>query len=124
MTDKLQVKEHLGNHDLYKPAGESYINSRWKTRLFRQYAISQGLKDALMESPPLYKWLLYFCVAIICFTFAIATYLGLINPVMWLENIGQVTKFNIPPIGLKDILMFVILVNGLTFCIRKRSYFF
>ena len=123
MTDKLQVKEHLSNQVLYEPAGESYISGEWKIKLFRQYAMRQELKDALMESPPLYKWLLYLCAVIICFTFAIVTYLGYIDPAHWFDNIGQVTKFNIPSIDLKDILIFVITVNGLTFIIRKRLYF-
>lgn len=123
MTDKLHVKEHLLNQDLYKPAGESYINTEWKTRLFREYAIRQELKNALMERPPLYKWVIYLCAVIICLTFAFVTYLGFIDPVHWFDNIGRIFNFNIPSIGLKETLVFVILINVLTLMIRKRSYF-
>lgn len=123
MQNKLQVKEHLRNQDLYKSSDESYINSVWKTKLFRQYAMKQELKNALMERPPFFKWFLCICIVIMCFSFSIAAYLGFINPAHWFDNIGQITKYKIPVIGIKEVLIFVILINGLTFMIRKRSYF-
>ena len=123
MVQKIQVKEHLRSRYLYEPSGRSYISSEWKSKLFRQQANKQALKNALMERPSFLKELIYMSTVFMCFTFAIATYLGYINPAHWFDNISQISKFNIPPIGLKEILIFVILINGLTFIIRKRSYF-
>ncbi|MEJ2247384.1 MAG: hypothetical protein P8Y80_15110, partial [Acidobacteriota bacterium] len=45
---------------------------------------------------------------------------GLLNPANWFENIVPIVKFDLPPIGLKETLVFIAVVNGLTFLTRKR----
>ena len=123
MTYKIQVKEHLRNQSLYKSTEESTLSGEWKQKLLQQYALQQQLKNALNERHFSFKDYFYLGAFIICFAFGIATYLGFINPVHWVDNIDQITKFNIPPISLKEIIIFVLIINGLTFMIRKRSYF-
>lgn len=123
MTDRLKVKEHLQNSSLYQQRDETLLSGEWKHKLFYQHALQQQLKNALKERNHIPKW--FFCIGapILCMILVFTTYFGFINPAQWFENIRQITKFNIPPIGLKEAVIFVILVNGLTFMTRKRSYF-
>jgi hypothetical protein len=49
-------------------------------------------------------------------------YFGFIQPERWFENIIPVLRFDVPPIGLKEVFLFVAIVNGFTFIIRKRAF--
>ena len=125
MPKKLQVKMHLRNKTLYESVGVSSLSRDWKRKLFYQHALQQQLKNALKENPTFIKDTICLSAVFICFTLAIAASLGFIYPEHWhwLDNISRIVKYNYPPIGLKEILIFVIVVNGLTFIIRKRSFF-
>ena len=122
MTEKLQVKEHLRNDALYRPLTESSLGGEWKRRLFHRHALNQQLKAALLERSRLPKRFIRIGVPILCTAFAFAVYFGWIHPEHWHEYIVPVVNLDIPPIGLKETLIFVAIVNGLTLLIRKRAY--
>jgi hypothetical protein len=120
MTHILPVKEHLRNSALYRPESEPLLGEEWKRRLSYQYSINRQLKTALQESNHIFKFFVYIGVPIACITFSFAVYFGLLNPAKWFENIVPIVNFDIPPIGLKETLVFIAVVNGLTFLARKR----
>ena len=123
MTHKLQVKEHLRNKYLYQPGEETTLTGEWKHKLFNQFALQQQLKNALKETPSSFKAFYLPGAVFICFVLAISAILGFISPEHWFDNVGQMVSFDVPSIGLKEVLIFVIVLNGLTFMIRKRSFF-
>jgi hypothetical protein len=118
MAHKLPVKEHLRNSALYRPVSEPLPGEEWKRRLSYQRSVNRELKAALQERNHLYKLFVYIGVPIACIAFAV--YSGLLNPANWFENIVPIVKFDLPPIGLKETLVFIAVVNGLTFLTRKR----
>ena len=122
MTDKLPVKEHLRNAALYGPATESSPGEEWKHRLFRQYNMSRQINDTLYARTGMFKWLVYVGVPVVCILMAFSVYFGFIHPGNWIESIDSIENWNIPPISLKEILLFAAAVNGLTFLIRKREW--
>ena len=122
MTDKLQVREHLRNEALYRPLSEPSPGGEWKRRLFYQHTLHKQLKAALWERPHLLKRFVCIGVPIICIALVFTWYFGFIHPEHWFENIVPVVSFDVPPIGLKEIFVFVAIVNGLTFIIRKRVF--
>lgn len=142
MTDKLQVKEHLRNEALYRPLSEPSLNEEWKRRLFFQHTLQKQLKSALLEKPHLLKPFVIIGVPILCIALVFASYFGLIHPERWFESIfprlnifESIVSFlsffentvpllspDVPPIGLKEVLVFVAIVNALTFIIRKRLF--
>jgi hypothetical protein len=122
MTDKLQVKEHLRNEALYRPLSEPSLGREWKRRLFYQHTLHRQLKAALWERPHLLKRFVCIGVPIICIALVFASYFGFIQPEHWFESIIPVVSLDVPPIGLKEALAFVAIVNALTFIIRKRLF--
>ena len=142
MTYKLQVKEHLRNEALYRPLPEPSLNEEWKRRLFYQHTFHKQLKAALWERPHLLQRFVCIGVPIICIALVFTSYFGFIDPERWFEdiisqlsffeNIVPVTSFfenivpllslDVPPIGLIEVFVFVAIVNGLTFIIRKRLF--
>jgi hypothetical protein len=122
MTDKLQVKEHLRNGALYRPAAEPSLGAEWKRRLLNQHASHQQLKAALRERPRLLKRFLCIGIPILYITFAFAVYIRFLHPESWFKNLVQVVNFDVPPIGLKEIFIFIAVANGLTLFIRKRAF--
>jgi hypothetical protein len=122
MTDKLPVKEHLRNAALYGPATESLPGDEWKHRLFRQYNMSRQINNTLYARTGIFKWLVYVGVPVVCVLLAFAAYFSFMPPGDWFENISSIKDWNIPPISLKEILLFAAAVNGLTFLIRKREW--
>jgi len=122
MTDKLQVKEHLRNDALYRPLSEPSPGGEWKRRLFYQHTLHKQLKAALLERPPLLKQFVCIGVPVICIALVFTSYFGFIHPERWFENIVPVVSFDVPPVGLKEVFVFVAIVNGLTFIIRKRVF--
>lgn len=122
MTYKLQVKEHLKNDVLYHPLDKPSLSGDWKRKLFYQHTLHQQLKYALQEKNPILKMFVCISVPIICISLAFAAYFGIIHPEHWFENIVPILQFNVPPIGLKEIIVFVAIVNGLTLLIRKRTF--
>jgi hypothetical protein len=121
MTDRLQIKDHLRNGVLYRPVTEPSPGGEWKRRLLRQHALRQQLQTALREKSRFPKGFVCIGVPILCITLAFSLYFGFIHPEHWLENIIPVVNFDIPPIGLKEALVFVAIVNGLTLLVRKRA---
>ncbi len=122
MTDKLPVKEHLRNASLYRPVTEPSLIGNWKERLLRQYNMSKQINDALNVRIGMLKRFVYIGVPIACILFALTVYFGFIQPGDWLENTVSAIDWNIPPIGLKEVFIFVAAVNGLTFLVRKRAF--
>ena len=132
MTDKLQVREHLRNGVLYRPLSEPSPGGEWKRRLFYQHTLHKQLKAAFLERPLLLKQFVCIGVPVICIALVFASYFGLINPERWFENIVSLLAFfqnivpllslDVHPIGLKEVLVFVAIVNALTLIIRKRLF--
>ena len=142
MTDKLQVREHLRNEALYRPLSKPSLDGEWKRRLFYQYTLNEQLKAALWERPHLLKQFVCIGVPIICIAFVFTSYFGFIHPERWFENIVPLLSsfeksiplltfyekivpllsLDVPPIGLIEVLVFVAIVNALTFIIRKRLF--
>lgn len=120
--NKLQVKEHLRNGALYHPVTGSSLNQEWKRRLIRQYTMNKQLNSALQERNGFLKLLICIGVPVMCLLLAFAAYFGFLQPGHWLEKIVSVADFDIPPIGLKEIFLFIALVNGLTLMIKKRVF--
>ena len=123
MTHELQVKEHLRNGALYRPLSEPSPDGKWKRRVFRQLMLRQQLKAALEEK--LSKKLVRIGVPVLCSAFAFAVYFGWIHPAGWFGALAaNMNNLNIPPVGLKEALIYVAIVNGLTLLVRKRSLLF
>jgi hypothetical protein len=122
MTDRLRVKEHLRNEALYRPLYEPSLNREWKHRLLYQHTLRRQLKAALWERPHLLKRFVCIGVPILCMAVVFTWYFGFIQPERWFENIIPVLRFDVPPIGLKEVFLFVAIVNGFTFIIRKRAF--
>lgn len=125
MMHKLRVQEHLRNGALYLPVSEPPLSGEWKRRLFRQRLLRQQLLAALEERPRLSKRLLRIGVPVLCGAFAFAAYLGLIYPAGWSEAlVAYVSNLDAPPVGLKESLLYIAAVNGLTILVRKRAHLF
>ena len=124
MTDKLPVKEHLRNSALYQPATEPSIGEEWRHQLLRQYNTSRQINAALKIRTGMLKWSICIGVPVVLTLFVCTIYFGFIQPGDWIEKIGPIEDWNIPPIGLKEVLIFVVAVNGLTFLTRKRTFSF
>ncbi len=142
MTDKLQIKEHLRNETLYRPLSERSLSEEWKRRLFYQHTLHQQLKAALWERPHLLKQFVCIGVPILCIALLVASYFEFIHPERWIESIVPALSFfekivplltffenivalpslDVPPIGLLEVLVFVAIVNALTFIVRKRLF--
>lgn len=122
MTVKLQVKEHLRNGALYRPSQEPSHSGAWKHRLLFRHTVQRQLNVALMEKNRLKKQLFQIAVPLISTTFAIAAYFVFPKQVQWLENLDFSAYYELPPIGLKELLVFIALANGLTLKIRKRFF--
>ncbi len=120
MMHKLQVKEHLRNRALYLPVTTPLLGGEWKQRLFCQYNRHKQLRDALQERPNIFKPLVYITLPIACILLVSAAHFGLLHSSHWLENIVSAANFRVPAIGLREILLFAAMVNGLTFLIRRR----
>jgi hypothetical protein len=121
MTDRLRVKEHLRNEALYRPLREPLLSEEWKYRLLYQHTLRIQLKATLWERPHLLKRFVCIGLPILCIAHAFTWYFGFIQPERWFENIIPILRFDVPPIGLKEVFLFVAIVNGLTFIIRKRA---
>jgi hypothetical protein len=124
MTHKLPVKEHLRNAALYRPLTEHSHGIEWKRRLLRQYSMNKQLNNALYVKPDFLKWTVCIVVPIACLFLVFAEYFGFLPLGRWFENIISIYVLNVPPIGLKEIFVFAAVVTGLTFLIRKRTFFF
>jgi hypothetical protein len=122
MTDKLPVKEHLRNATLYRPAAESSLVRDWKHRLLRQYNMSRQISNALKTGTGMQRWFVCIGVPISCIVLAFAVYFGWIRPGDWIESVGMRLDWKVPPIGLKEVCIFIAAVNGLTFLVRKRAF--
>lgn len=124
MTDKLPVKEHLRNAALYRPVTEHSPGREWKHRLLLQYRMSRQINNALKTRTGVMKWSITIGVPVVCIVLAFSIYFGLTQPGDWFESIGSIKDWTIPPIGLKEVLIFIAAVNGLTFLVRKRELIF
>lgn len=124
MTDNLPVREHLRNSALYRPVTESSPGNEWKHRLLHQYNLSRQINHALKTRTGILKWFICIGVPIACIVLAFAVYFGFIQPGDWIESIGSIKDWNIPPMGLKEAFIFIAAVNGLTFLIQKRDLIF
>ncbi|MBN2242099.1 MAG: hypothetical protein JW793_05370 [Acidobacteria bacterium] len=122
MTDKLPLKEHLRNAALYRPVTESSTGGEWKRRLLLQYGMSRQINDALKTRTGMLKWFVCIGIPVACIALALAVYFGCIQPELWLDGIGSMDYPDVPPVGLKEALVFIAVVNGLTFLIRKREW--
>ena len=124
MTNKLAVKEHLRNAALYRPLTEPLPGMEWKHRLLRQYSMDKQLNDALYLHNGVLKLPVCIVVPIACLFFVFSAYFGYLPLGQWFEEIIiSIDALTIPPIGLKEIFVFAAVVNGLTFLIRKRTFF-
>ena len=123
MANELQVKDHLRNQTLYQPVAEHSLSEEWKRKLLYQRTFQRQLKAALRERYSLFN--LFFCISmpLICFTLAFAVAFGFMQPENWLENIVRIINLHVPPFGLKEAFLFIIVVNGLTLLIRRRAFF-
>jgi hypothetical protein len=122
MADKLQVKEHLRNAALYQPLAESPLSEQWKRRLFRQYCFNRQLNTVLPERTGFFKWLLYFGPPVLCILLVFAAYFGFIQTGEWAKRVVRIANFAVPPIGLKEIFVFAVIINGLTLLVRKPMF--
>lgn len=142
MKETLPVKEHLLNRALYQSLSERSLNEDWKRRLFYQHTLHQQLKAALWERPHSLKRFVCIGVPILCIALLIASYFEFIHPERWIRNIIHALSFfekivslltffenivalpslDVPPIGLLEVLVFVAIVNALTFIVRKRLF--
>ncbi len=124
MTNRLPVKEHLRNADLYRTFNEPSPGMEWKGRLLRQYSMDKQLNDALHLKNGNLKLPVCIAVPIACLFFVFNAYFGFLPLGQWFENIiSSIDALKIPPIGLKEIFVFAALVNGLTFLIKERRFF-
>ena len=124
MTNKLPVKEHLRNAALYRPLTEPSAGREWKTRLLRQYSMDKQLNDALHAKNDIFKLPVCIAVPIVCLFLVFSAYLGFLPLGQWFKDIMiSIDILKVPPIGLKEIFVFAALVNGLTFLIKKRTFF-
>jgi hypothetical protein len=122
MADKLPVKAHLRNGALYQSRIESSPGEDWKRRLLFQYSMHKQLKAFLTERNRLLKRFVYIGMPVACIALVFAAYFGFLPPADWPTNLIPVVDFSFPPIGLKEILVFAAVVDGLTFIIRKRLF--
>jgi hypothetical protein len=123
MTNKLAVKEHLRNAALYQPLTEPSPGMEWKHRLLRQYSMDKQL-NAFLAGNGILKWPVCITVPIACLSLVFATYFGFLPLEQWFKDIIiSIDVLKVPPIGLKEIFIFAALVNGLTFLVRKRTFF-
>jgi hypothetical protein len=124
MTNRLSVREHLRNADLYRPLTEPSPGMEWKGRLLRQYGMGQQLNDALHEKNGVLKLPVCIAVPVACLLIVFSAYFGFLPLGQWFEEIiSSIDAWKIPPIGLKEIFIFAALVNGLTFLIKERRFF-
>jgi len=124
MTNKLPVKEHLRNAALYWPLTESLPGREWKSRLLSQYSMQKQLNDALLAKNGIFKIPVSIAVPIACLFFVFSAYFGFLPLGQWFEDIiSTIDLLKVPPIGLKEIFIFAVVVNGLTFLIRERRFF-
>lgn len=123
MANELQVKDHLRSQILYRPVAEHSLSEGWKRKLLYRHAFQQQLTKALQERHSSFR--LFFCISIplICLTLAFAVCFGLVHPEHWFESIVRIINLHVPPIGLKETFLFIIVVNGLTLLIRRRAFF-
>ena len=82
--------------------------------------MSRQINDALQTRTGLSKWLVFISVPVVCKILAFAVYFGFMPPGIWIERIGSIKDLKIPPIGLREVFVFIAAVNGLTLLIRKR----
>lgn len=122
MTHELSVKEHLRNSMVYQPASVPVPGKEWKRRLLCRYSLNRQIKTALQERKRLIKWFVYVGVPVLCIAFSFTVYFELPPMENWIRNIEPILNFEIPPIGLKEVLIFIAAVNVLTFLSRKRIY--
>jgi hypothetical protein len=122
MADRLRVKEHLRNSALYRSATVPSLDEGWKRRLLYQYTTQKFLEVALWEKYRLLKLFVYAGIPLICVALAFAMYLDYIPLQDWSKIIPPAVDFKLPPIGLKEALLFIAIVNGLTFLIKKRVF--
>jgi hypothetical protein len=124
MMHKLPVKEHLRNAALYRPLTEPAPGTEWKHRLLRQYSMHKQLNDALRVKTSILELPVCIVVPITCLFLVFAAYFGFLPLEQCFENIILTDLLKVLPIGLKEVFVFAAVVNGLTFLIRKRSFFF
>ena len=122
MTDKLPVKEHLKNGALYCPSIESFPHMGWKQRLFCQYITSRQIKEALRTRSGISKWFIWIGVPLACILLMFAVYFEFLPLDQWRGILNSIENWNLPPIGLKEVFIFIVAVNGLTFLIRKKPF--
>ena len=123
MAPKLPVKEHLRNAELYQPLDKPLYSSKWKRRLLNQYIMHGQLREVLYSKNSILKLAVCISIPVFCLFLVFTGYFGFLPPGQWLENIMLKNLLNIPPIGLKEILIFAAMVNGVTFLIMQRKYF-
>jgi len=124
MTHKLPVKEHLRNAALYQSLNQPLHSSEWKRRLLNQYNMQKQLNDALHLKTSIFKLPICIVVPITCLFLVFATHFGLLPLGQWLVNVINIGSLSMIPIGLKEILIFAALVNGLTFLSMKQKFSF
>jgi len=124
MMHKLNVREHLRNSALYQPVTEIPLSEGWKSRLFLQYTIQKQLKAVLRERTVFSNPFVYIGVPVAFILLVTAAYYGFLRQENWIESIAWMVDFEVPPIGLKETLVFAAIVNGLTLLIRKRVFSF
>lgn len=121
MTHKLPVKEHLRNAALYRPSTVPSHSSEWKRRLLNRYSMHNQLNDVLYSKASIFKLPVCIFVPVTCLALVFSSYFGFLPLGQWSENIISKGVLNVPPIGLKEILVFASVVNALTFLIMKRK---
>ena len=120
---KLPLKEHLRNAALYQSLEEPVYSSRWKRRLLDRYCINEQLNDVLYSKNSTLKLAACIVIPAGCLFLVFAAYFGFLPLGQWFKNIITKDLLNIPPISLKEILIFAVTVNCLTFLIMKRKFF-
>ena len=124
MTYKQPVKEHLRNAALYQPLAAPSRSTDWKSRLFIQSRIQKQLNDVLYSKTSILKLPACIAVPIVCLLLVFASYFGFLPMEQWFENIISKSALNLPAIGLNEVLVFTVVVNGLTFLIMRRKLSF
>jgi hypothetical protein len=122
MTDTRPVQEHLRNSALYQPPMAATPGAEWKHRLYRQYFIGRQLTVLLQERIHLLKWFIYISIPVVCIALVFAAYFGFIHPGELFGSMLAYKKWNIPPVGLKEVFLLIAIVNGWVLYTRRRIF--
>lgn len=118
MTSKSTVKDHLGNPALYTAEQHKAVGNEWQERLLASFAAPRRLVIRTRDERG--PWLLAGAIAvpILAVALFVLSVLGWIHPAEWTQSLPAIARFEMPSLGLKEALMFAVIVNVLTFLFK------